>query len=1166
MSQSIYSLIEDINYEWMKEADRYGNESRGKWGWYTDIAEISFSLPFHRTLLGRDHTYFVLDLDPEIVSYPDMESIKEDPLKHRELCIRTIIDFTKGFIREHIPHKFFGKLSGKGIHLIQRVPERMDKRRFRSVIRHLCKPCSHEGDENHVCTHLCDGWNFPKRWSNDKQRWIKNKTQWSKLYLHEETGAVLRVSIDLNMFKTGRHMIRWTYSRNQKVIQLYNYSIPIDFWDSDWIIQNMTRRGLEVYPPHRYEIPPFSFYEQLTPESQLREPMFDETTSGRPGVRDLTYSINVPDVGTELTEFQLAKIEEMKGFFTGEIEETPPCVRQHYENAISLAGLFWPRVVLVRYLSGKGYSPDSVALFFRFHINDEEDNSTSNRGKLVINLKRAYGSLQQPDMVPGCRKMREHEDFGVVDSSICELCRRTYPLAKHPGLESIEEQKDRGWGRIQTLCRDILLGGDSVVIKKATRAGVTTSLIAMTKLVAKKMLVVTPTNRIGEKTIPNALKIAKESLGIDVRGAMFAANKKSCLKLVYLNKNIEHRKSEEPDWGDRSIAYNKLHYNNRPDCVGCVFRHRHFPLLRHHGNDPNSYPIPVLHAEMDNWGPYVPEEDIEGNCAYVTIRDHLRNIDVMFTTYSKLTALMQNNTEDAQLIKEAIADHFDVILLDEVSYLTNQSPLVVPILQKSAKVREDDTREYTINIFEDLVRETALLHTLIETETTNEAIGFIRQFTESQQLLRIDPPTEYMTRRVENKDNQIIMEQDRERLEAHFAAFHSLIETAAREYNIHLEKTEDILHLLNTNNWIIVSIPTVFHPVDVSIVAEPDVSYLRRFLRFFNTDGKQILVTDATLPYIDVGGFLGINLGETEIGDPRETNDHQLVITDSRRMSVIDLFFGKRAEKTQEELLSFINLVCDTHGRENIIIIVPNIWSNIKLREYMMQGKIPSCDMTWYRSDRTVGVECDKRVMICITAPHPPTGAHDWLAMWYQGQGIAREENMTLLGKELSLNSTKAAFYQTIGRAKDPECEERSVVYLWGIAGRKMLSEGEPPGAADLMVFDKTQIPLPHISITTREESRGELAVRMGRAWKEHRIQLNIDQTRIFGKVLKNGVFLTGDTKNRFSFYSRKEVEDVIIRTDPAWFDIFGIEANQIMRGNRKSWELRRKDYIEIPD
>ena len=133
----------------------------------------------------------------------------------------------------------------------------------------------------------------------------------------------------------------------------------------------MTRRGLEIYPPHKYKIPPFSFYEQLTPESQLREPIFDETTSGRPGVRDLTYSINVPDVGEELTELQLAKIEEMKTLFTGEIEETPPCIRQHYENVISLAGLFWPRVVLVRYLSGKGYSPDDVALLFRFYVNDD---------------------------------------------------------------------------------------------------------------------------------------------------------------------------------------------------------------------------------------------------------------------------------------------------------------------------------------------------------------------------------------------------------------------------------------------------------------------------------------------------------------------------------------------------------------------------------------------------------------------------------------------------------------------------------------------------------------------------------------------------------------------------------------------------------------------------
>lgn len=1168
-SYNIYSVIEDVNYKWIKDADNFANEIRGKWGWYTDLTELSYSAPFHRTLLGKDHTYFVIDLDPEIIQHPELEVIKQDPLRYREICIRATIDFAKEFVDKHKSHQFFVKLSGSGLHLIQRAPERIDKRRFQTVVRALCEPCSHHTEEDHICTHLCDGWNLTKRWNEERNMWIRDPSGWSKVYYHSETGAVIRLTVDLGMYKSGKHMIRWTYSRNQKIPQEFNYAIPIDYWDADWVLQHMTRRGMESYPPHKYEIPEFSFHEHLMPKERVTEPVYDETTSGRPQIRDLTYTITVPDVGDVLTQEQAAKVEEMRLLIVGEMEETPPCVKEHYTRVMTMSRQHWQRVVLVRYLSGKNYSVNDIALFFRFHINDEVDNSPSNKHKLIPSLKEAYGPLQHPDMIPGCEKMRTHEEFGVVDLSTCEMCTRKYPLSKFTRLVEIEEVEDYGWARIQTLCRNVLLGGESVVIKKATRAGVTTSMIAMSKLVGKKMLVVTPTNRIGEFTIPNALKIAKESLGVDIKGAMFAANKKSCLKLVILGKELRHKKEREPNWGgeEDKIAYDELHYNNREQCEGCVFLNNHFPLLRYNGNDPTDFPIPVLHAEIYNWEPNQDEQDVEGRCAYVTVREHLREIDVMFTTYSKLAALMSTDTEDAQEIREAISDHFDTILLDEVSFLTNQSPLSVPILQKRARIDKTDTRLYSKNIFDDIQRENEVLGMIIETTTSNEAIEITGHFADSQCHFNpshpfYDEPTKYKTERIHNSDNKVVPDTDTDRLAENFTAFHGIIEEAARNNNIHLKTVEDVLHLLNSEHWILTSIPTKFNPIDVCLIEEPDVSYLRRFLRFFDKDKKQILVTDATLPYVDVGQFLGIGLGETEIGDPRGTNDHQLVIADSRRLSVMDLFFGAKKDVVIEDLKEFINLVCDSHGADKVIIIVPNIWTNLKLRSLMRNGDIPACDMTWYRSDRTVGVECDKRVMICITSPHPPRGSHDWLAIWYHEQGLLREEKVPELGINLTINSTKAAFYQTIGRAKDPECKERSVVYLWGIPGRSMTGSETSPGAADLMKFNDT-IPLPHISLTTREESRGELASRMGFAWLEHQIKLTIEQIRIFGKVYKDGTFNTTETRRKLSVYSKDEVEDVLRTTPPEIFKIFHIEATRKTMGAKEYWVLKKIERKE---
>ena len=1152
-SSSIFSIIEEVNYSWIKDADSFANEIGGKWGWFSDITEVSFSLPFHRTMLGADHSYFVLDMDPELITHPSHQNIQElkgnEPVLYRELTIRATIEFVEQFTESLKPNTFFAKLSGTGIHLIQRANERIDKRRFKTVIREICKPCSKHTEEDHICDSTCDGWNYPKKWNESRQIWIKNPHQWAKQYQALD-GTVISVGIDLGIFSTRRHMIRWTYSINRKIPQLPNYSIPIDYWNADWVLQHMTRRGLERHPPHYYDIPAFSFYESLLPEEKIGEIIDDETTTLYPRDRNLSYTIVVPDVGEELSQAQLAKIQDMIDLLTGEIEETPPCVKEHYTRVRTMAGQHWPRVALVRYLSGNGYNPNDIAMFFRFHINDDDDNLPHNKDKLISNIKESYGALDNPDMIPGCKKMREHEFYGVIDDPfICDMCSRSYPLAKHKKLSTIEESRDQGFNTIMTLCRNILLGGNSSVIKKATRAGVTTSMIAMSKLVNKKMLVVTPTNKIGEITIPNALKIAKEALGVNIRGAMFAANRKACLKLVLINRDLAYTKQQQPDWGtNNKLAFNALHYISRPDCENCIFRDEHFETLRHHKNDPTSYPIPVLHSEVDNWEPNQNERDVDGKCAYITVRNYLKDIDVMFTTYSKLNALLMSTTEDAQLISKEIFNHFDVVLLDEVSYLTNQSPLNVPLLRQYS-----DTADYVVDIFDDLDDEAELLSTLLDSKTSGKTIDIIENFKLSQMPIKIDPPTEYETTIIENDIGTVLSAEQLDSLNTQFTAYHSLLEQAAKLNNIHLEKTEDVLHLLNTERWIRVSLPTQFNRVDVSLISEPDVSHIRRFLRMFEKrHDTQILVTDATLPYVDISDFLGIDLVDTMVGDPRGTNDQQLVVTDSRRLSVIGLFFGERAKQVQKDMIRFINDICDEHGEENVMIIVPNIWTNSRLREYMQQGVIPPCDMTWYRSDRTIGVECDKRVMICITAPHPPRHAHDWLALWYHEQGILRTIDVPILGRHLSDNSTKAAFYQTIGRAKDPECKERSVVYLFGIPSAKSPEDSSNLNARDLMLFDE-DIPLPYITPTSREISRSELTPKLGMAWIKNRILLSEIEIQIFSKVYKEGVFDTRETRKRFNNYTTRDIEKAIekrISDDSGYktFDMFDIDVSSEWR------------------
>ena len=71
----------------------------------------------------------------------------------------------------------------------------------------------------------------------------------------------------------------------------------------------------------------------------------------------------------------------------------------------------------------------------------------------------------------------------------------------------------------------------NLVVWKATRAGVTTSMIRIAVEKGQKLLVVVPTNRIGKTKFPETLKIVKNDIETEVNGAILASNRKGCLLL-----------------------------------------------------------------------------------------------------------------------------------------------------------------------------------------------------------------------------------------------------------------------------------------------------------------------------------------------------------------------------------------------------------------------------------------------------------------------------------------------------------------------------------------------------------------------------------------------------------------------------------------------------------
>ncbi|MDF1538707.1 MAG: hypothetical protein P1Q69_07375, partial [Candidatus Thorarchaeota archaeon] len=675
--------------------------------------------------------------------------------------------------------------------------------------------------------------------------------------------------------------------------------------------------------------------------------------------------------------------------------------------------------------------------------------------------------------------------------------------------------------------------------------------IAMSKLVGKRMLVVTPTNRIGLKTIPNAVKIAKEILQVDIHGAMLAMNRKACLRLVFLDQYLHWEKKENPSWGDEGIAYTKIHYHNKPECQKCRFNQAEIDIYR---KDTTGVPLPVLEAEPDYWNPVDGSAAQSGSCAYITLRNHLDELDIVFTTYSKMMAIMMNETEEAQEIRKMLLENFDVILLDEISHLAAHSPLTVPLFQRSARTDKTNKQGYRMNLLDILRDDICFLEEYSTSNITMETIEMIRSFIKHYEDLERIPLRENKTYDVQNS---ILSLHQQDIINEKFSAIHGIIEDITVKYNEHKWATEDIMHIIRSDTWTISSIPTQFNPVDIKLILKPEVSLFRRFVRqFARHPDKQLLVTDATLPFVDLREFLKVDLHDNVVGDPRGTNQTQLIITDARDINVVELMFSDRATELQKDLLEFINMICVAHDPEDVILVTPNKTVYHLLHRRMQANEIPRFEMTWYRSDKTVGVECDKRIMICVGAPYPPKGSYNWLASWYHEQGLLRHYTVDNLGDELAASNGRASFYQTIGRTKDPTCSVRSVVYLWGINNTTLY---------DLLNF-KNGIPLPHIVIPTREASRNQMVIEFGKTWREKKILVPLDEVQILSKVFKYGEFDSRDTRRLLKGYARTSIEQKIIDMNADMLDAFGITRAQFMLKNRIYWRLlKKRDTNAIP-
>ncbi len=1134
---SKFEQIHDVSRDMLSNANDYANASRhsdrhgtseqiGKW--FQDVRVLNYARPFFRTIEGYDNTYFVLDID---VSIPNEKHIEkyytEDEL--RQIKIKASAQYFEEWLNNKEGLDFFKYISGKGLYLIQKYEKAVPKEAFLPIVWNgkegLFTPCT----GNHKKPKLtCDGWHL---YDGELVRQI--------MYDHIE----ITLKIDLRMMNgIGGRLFRVPYSPYYKLDGIY-HCVPVLFrkdgsWDIDATIENCYLHQMKVEP---YTIPIFQF------ESKLEELGSLEQSIKRRNIRTASfiYKINVPEPDEELNLIQLQMIDEMELMVTGEVDVTPPCMKRSFlrdpENPVDR---HFGRVNLLRYLAVKGnYTPSEIGTFIRFKVNDEEDNKSKNKHTLHQQVPYWYGDPKNPDLPPSCDKMQDPKNrFFACGEAEKSICSRTYCLSsqkrkikkkKFKITRKTDEKKktdvkaqNNSFAPMGREIRKILKDNNhNYELIKTTRAGVTTSLIKESVQMGKKLLVITPTNAIGEKTGSEAFWLMKVQHQMDIKGAVFSSNKKGCLKLKFRKKDLREKKTQEPNWGESGLAYEKLSFHFKPSCItetdSCKFLNDTFTLPH---LDKAGIPLPIIESEVHKYQANNLRWS-SGKCSYQSIIQQISELDVLFITYDKLRAL--SLSEDAVVISELI-DIFDIVFLDEISQFAQKNSDSVPLYQL-------DDEEEEFELIDKLDIELAILQLDKHNKTVQKLVEIIEDFRDEykNKLLVWESKNKFTKDAfIEKFDNPLSL-SNRNYIEEFFSALYGVVAQFAEQYNIHLKYVEKILILLTSESWWVQNIPTNERIIDCNIISAPVVDFARSFVNSFDRyKKKQVIVTDATMPMIKMSQLFGVDFKRYVIGDPRNTNDYQLIITDNKLVYPFRLFMGGK-DNYLDSLVEMIQTASVRHGAHNIMLVLPNSRKIYRYIKYLQSdGRISDkLDLTYYRSDKTVGVASDKRIMIAVCAPYPPTGSYLWLASYYHEIGLYSEVPIMRLSKQLEEMNAHQTFYQTIGRAKAPDNAERSIVYAWGI-DRKVLSR---------IIQMDTDVPIPHITSLRYKNSKAEILSHIAELWLQYHVIVNTSVIRLVNYLKKN-------PKQKYSISMLKRIlrlndKDIayLKKANPIIFDHFGI-------------------------
>ena len=403
--------------------------------------------------------------------------------------------------------------------------------------------------------------------------------------------------------------------------------------------------------------------------------------------------------------------------------------------------------------------------------------------------------------------------------------------------------------------------------------------------------------------------------------------------------------------------------------------------------------------------PFIPKEDCS-NCTRDCVVNQIlhASTDIYSLTYAKLSVLLlyselkykEGAENTLKKIYDILLNTVDIWIFDESNNITTLSENPIIVYDEEGKFRLDDVYS-TENLSFDFKGQRVF-------KVWTEFVEFIAFMTDR----KID--TEFLNPYPDLKHNGIYL-------------YNKLFEMANKGMDIgNIPKI--LLEFMNEEFVYVYNEQT--RQKEFYACYTHEKTALKKLYYEIRKRNKTVICSDAAVSETPLEDFFNDTFQTEsygEMGDLLYTEEQQLLIADTKNVGVRSFRKNRRIRK---DIKVYLQRLCETFGTKSIIIIAQNKQINKEIGRWIGKKELPRIKHTYFRSDilEGVGLPPEKKVMVCIGLPYSPMVHYKIDNLLYG----------TKPGETIIKRKTENAnrFIETIGRHKDPNGKERSLVLCYG--------------------------------------------------------------------------------------------------------------------------------------